>query len=131
MRDGTTYHVLPGGEVEDGESAAEAARREAHEELGVLVKIRGLVAVVHYGLRTQQYFLAEPIGGEFGTGAGPEMGSAAESEQGSYRAVWLPVSELLDRDLRPESVAAALTGAPDPEWLLDGWLGSPVVFEEV
>jgi len=131
VRDGTTYHVLPGGAVEDGESAAEAARREAHEELGVLVKIRGLVALVHFGLRTQQYFLAEPIGGEFGTGAGPEMDSPAESEQGSYRAVWLPVSELLDRDLKPKPVAAALTGAPDPEWLLDGWLESPVVFEEV
>lgn len=131
VRDGTTYHVLPGGEVEDGESAAEAARREAHEELGVLVKIRGLVAVVHFGLRTQQYFLAEPIGGEFGTGDGPEMESPAESEQGSYRAVWLPVSGLLDQDLRPKPVAAALTGAPDPEWLLDGWLESPVVFEEV
>jgi 8-oxo-dGTP diphosphatase len=131
VRDGTTYHVLPGGEVEDGESAPEAARREAHEELGVLVKIRGLVAVVHFGLTTQQYYLAEAIGGEFGTGAGPEMESPAESERGSYRAVWLPVEELVGRDLRPKPVAAALSGAPDPEWLLDGWLESPVVFEEV
>ncbi|TCO18487.1 NUDIX domain-containing protein [Kribbella steppae] len=131
VRDGMTYHVLPGGQVEDGESAAEAARREAFEELGVLVKIRGLVAVVHFGLRTQQYFLAEQIGGEFGTGDGPELGSSAESERGSYRAVWLPVSELVERELKPKPIAATLTGAPDPEWLLDGWLESPVVFEEV
>ena len=131
VRDGMTYHVLPGGQVEDGESAAEAARREAFEELGVLVKIRGLVAVVHFGLRTQQYFLAEQIGGEFGTGDGPELGSSAESERGTYRAVWLPVSELAGRQLKPKPIAAALTGAPDPEWLLDGWLESPVVFEEV
>jgi 8-oxo-dGTP diphosphatase len=131
VRDGTTYHVLPGGEVEDGESAAEAARREAHEELGLLVKIRGLVAVVHFGLRTQQYFVAEAIGGEFGTGDGPEMGSSAESELGSYRAVWLPVGALAGRDLRPKPMALTLDQAPDPEWLLDGWLESPVVFEEV
>src|SRR6266566_6506602 len=85
VRDGATYHVLPGGQVEEGESPAEAARREAYEELGVLVKIRGLVAVVHFGDSTQHYFLAEAIGGEFGTGAGLEMGSPAESERGSYR----------------------------------------------
>jgi 8-oxo-dGTP pyrophosphatase MutT (NUDIX family) len=130
VRDGATYHVLPGGQVEDGESPAEAARREAHEELGVLVKIRGLVAVVHFGDSTQHYFLAETIGGEFGTGDGSELASPAESERGSYRAVWLPVGELGRRDLRPKPIAAALAGAPDPEWLMDGWLETPVAFDE-
>ncbi|WP_329479997.1 NUDIX domain-containing protein [Kribbella sp. NBC_01484] len=130
VRDGTTYHVLPGGQVEDGESPAEAARREAHEELGLLVKIRGLVAVVHFGDSTQHYFLAETIGGEFGTGDGLELASPAESDRGSYRAVWLPVGELDGRQLRPKPIAAALAGAPDPEWLMDGWLETPVAFDE-
>ena len=129
VRDGRTYHVLPGGQVEDGESPAEAARREAHEELGLLVKIRGFVAVVHFGDSTQQYFLADAIGGEFSTGAGPEMASA-DPERGTYRAVWLPVRDLVVRDLRPKPVAAALCAAPDPEWLMDGWLQTPVVIEE-
>jgi 8-oxo-dGTP diphosphatase len=131
VRNGLTYHVLPGGQIDGGESTAEAARREAFEELGVMVKIRGLVAVVHFGLNLQQYFLAEPISGEFGTGDGPEMGSPAESERGSYRAVWLPLGELVVRHLRPKPMAAALQSAPDPEWLLDGWLETPVVFDEV
>lgn len=130
VRDGSTYHVLPGGQVEDGESPAEAARRETHEELGLLVKIRGVVAVVHFGDSTQHYFFAEEIGGEFGSGDGPEMDSPADSESGSYRAVWLPMTGLAERDLKPRPIAAALEAAPDPQWLLDGWMETPAVFDE-
>lgn len=127
VRDGRTYHVLPGGQVEDGESAAEAARREVYEELGLLVKIRDAVAVVHFGDSMQRYFTADVIGGEFGTGDGPEFtGQGA----GTYRPVWLPPAELSARDLRPRPIAAALQGAPDPWWLLDGWSATPVVIDE-
>jgi 8-oxo-dGTP pyrophosphatase MutT (NUDIX family) len=130
IRDGRTYHVLPGGQVEDGESPAEAARREAHEELGLLVKIRSAVAVVHFGDSTQHYFVASVSGGEFGTGDGAELSSPADSERGSYRAVWLPLADLTARDLRPRPIAAALQHAPDPWWLLDGWTQTPVVIDE-
>jgi 8-oxo-dGTP diphosphatase len=130
VRDGRTYHVLPGGEVEPGETAVEAAARETYEELGLIVRIRGLVAVVHFGLRTQQYFLAETVGGEFGTGDGAELASTPTSESGTYRPVWLPSAELVVRDLRPKPVAAALQEAADPERLLRGWLSGPVEFEE-
>ncbi|WP_427896386.1 NUDIX hydrolase [Kribbella sp. GL6] len=126
VRGGATYHVLPGGQLEDGESAAEAARREVYEELGLLVKIRDAVAVVHFGDSTQHYFTAEVIGGEFGTGDGPEF----QSGVGGYRPVWLPLTELTARDLRPRPIAAALQGAPDPWWLLDGWSVTPVVIDE-
>ncbi|MEU4195713.1 NUDIX domain-containing protein [Kribbella sp. NPDC026611] len=129
VRSGRRYHVLPGGQVEDGESPAEAARREAHEELGLLVKIRGLVAVVHFGDSTQHYFHAEAIGGSFGAGEGPEMGSE-DPERGTYRAVWLPVRDLVVHDLRPNPIASALCAAPDPEWLIDGWLETPVAYDE-
>ncbi|MFD7157652.1 NUDIX domain-containing protein [Kribbella sp. NPDC059898] len=126
VRGGSTYHVLPGGQVEDGESAAEAARREVYEELGLLVKIRDAVAVVHFGDSTQRYFTADVIGGEFGTGDGPEF----QPGVGGYRPVWLPLTELTTRDLRPRPIAAALQGAPDVWWLLDGWSLTPVVIDE-
>ena len=129
VRDGQRYHVLPGGRVEDGESPAEAARREVYEELGLLVKIRDAVALVHFGDSTQHYFTADVIGGEFGTGDGAEFTSGT-TERGTYRPVWLPVGELTAQDLRPRPIAAALQGAPDPWWLLDGWTVTPVVIDE-
>jgi len=128
VRDGLTYYVLPGGQVDPGETPAEAARRETYEELGLHVRIHGEVAVVNFRDSNQHYFFADVIGGEFGTGDGPEMDSPADSEAGSYRAMWLPAHRY--GELRPKPIGAALAAVPDPEALVTGWLDSPVVFEE-
>jgi 8-oxo-dGTP diphosphatase len=131
VREGRTYYVLPGGQVEEDENPMEAAAREAYEELGVIVKIRGLVAVVHFGLSTQLYYRAEILSGDFGSGTGEEMSSPAESESGSYRAVWIEPRQLAVQDVRPKPIAAALDKAPDLERLLDAWEKTPAAFEEV
>lgn len=108
LRSGLRYHTLPGGSVDPGESPGEAAKREALEELGLVVRLEGLVAVVHFRGREQHYFLARTVSGTFGTGDGPEMDSPADSEAGSYRAVWLATDVLVARDLKPLPLASRL-----------------------
>jgi 8-oxo-dGTP diphosphatase len=127
VRGELAYFTLPGGRIEPGETAEEAAAREAYEELGVVVKIVGLVATVNFRESIQLYYLAEAVGGEFGTGTGEEMDSPAGSEAGTYRAVWVRPEQ---PDLKPQPIADALSATPDPDALLVDWLAQPVVFDE-
>jgi 8-oxo-dGTP diphosphatase len=131
VRAGRRYHTLPGGGVEPGETSAEAAVRETHEELGLIVKLHGLAAVVNFRLTTQHYYVATLLSGTFGAGAGAELTSPPTSESGSYRAVWLPLSDLTHQDLRPMPIATALQSAASPQHLLDTWLAEPPTFDEV
>ena len=131
VRAGRRYHTLPGGGVEPGETSAEAAVREAHEELGLIVKLHGLAAVVTFNHTTQHYYLATPLSGTFGTGSGLEMTSPPTPESGTYRAVWLPMPDLSHQNLRPPAIATALRSTADPEHLLHTWLTEPPTFDEV
>ena len=131
VRDGKTYYTLPGGQLDEGETPQEAAVREIHEELGLIVKLHGLVSVVQFRASTQYYYRAEVLGGEFGTGSGEELSSPAESEAGSYRPVWLEPEQLAVLDVRPRDLAKALSAAPDRKRLLDDWTRTPLVVDEV
>ncbi|WP_433007121.1 NUDIX domain-containing protein [Kribbella sp. CA-294648] len=131
VRDGITYYVLPGGQLEDGETPPEAAVRETHEELGLIVRVEDLVAVVNFRGSTQYYYRAEPLGGEFGTGTGEELTSPAHSKAGTYRPVWLDPQQLAVLDVRPPAIAAALASTPDHERLLDDWIRRPLVVDEM
>jgi len=115
-QDGRIYYVFPGGTIEAGESAEQAAIREAWEELGVQVAVGSLVAeVARLGAR-QYFYRATIVGGEFGSG---RPGSRPEHEAGGYRAVWLPLDDLPAWDVRPRMLGAALSTIPTKGWPAD------------
>jgi 8-oxo-dGTP diphosphatase len=107
-----TWYLLPGGGVENGESAQEAAAREALEELGVEVAIGSLLATVHFrrdGVESvQHHFAATIIVGAFGSGTGPELSSDAATPRGSYEPMWMELGELCSLDARPAALFTAL-----------------------
>jgi 8-oxo-dGTP diphosphatase len=127
-RAGLDYFVFPGGGVDEGESAEEAAVREAMEELGVTVVIKQKVAEVQVGQKSRQiYFLAEQTSGEFGTGVGEEFTDSDpySPEEGIYIPIWMPVDELLHhQNVYPADVAKLVIKA-----VREGWTES-ASFEE-
>lgn len=118
-RAGLDYYVFPGGGVDEGETPEQAAVREAMEEMGVEVRIKQKVVVLHFDLSTQVYFLVERVGGEFGSGTGEEFTDSdpSDPEDGIYIPIWMPIGELpLHEKVFPESVAKLLLKAQTAGW---------------
>lgn len=105
------YWVVPGGGVEEGESPAETAVREAREELGLEVRLRSDDAtfVVRTDDHLEHYFLVDVVSGTFGSGTGPEWDP--DRGRGTYTPVLLSAEEAAGRDLAPAPVAGAIVEA--------------------
>jgi 8-oxo-dGTP pyrophosphatase MutT (NUDIX family) len=123
-RAGLHYFVFPGGHIEPGETPEQAAVRETMEELGLQVVIRKLAVVADWQGRTQYYFLAELLGGSFGTGTGEEM-ITPRPEKGSYQPLWMPIAELSSQPIKPFFMADLVT-----RYTKEGWPEKPVAFSE-
>jgi 8-oxo-dGTP diphosphatase len=107
IRNGQEYFLFPGGQVEENESIEDAARREAHEELGVTVQLGKLVAERKIE-PLQSFFSASIVDGEFGTGAGEEYALPSDSDRGTYHPVWVKLTTLDEIDIRPRSLACSV-----------------------
>lgn len=101
-RNGEEYYVFPGGGIENDETPEHAAIREAYEELGVHIEIKEHLGIVEFNGK-QHYFLAEIVGGEFGTGQGEEY--VESCNRGRYEPMWIPIAKLEALDIRPMEIA--------------------------
>jgi 8-oxo-dGTP pyrophosphatase MutT (NUDIX family) len=110
VREGRTYFVFPGGGIRREETPADAAVREAREELGVQVILGPRLLIEEFRGQTVHYFSAIVVEGEFGTGTGEEIRASGTTERGTYEPVWMELSELPNYDVRPRALASILSG---------------------
>jgi hypothetical protein len=69
-------------------------------------------------------FCVSPKGGEYGTGTGEEFDEVDE-ENGTYNPVWMPLGELLEKNVVPRGLAELVVKAQR-----DGWGESVVIRED-
>ena len=127
-RPGRHYFTFPGGGVGRGETLEQTVVREMKEETGLLVIVIKLIAEVWYKGNQQFYFLARAEDGIFGTGDGEEYTNPRpdDLDVGTYRPLWMPVSEIRSKPVLPQEIARIVVKAHR-----DGWPEQPVViFEE-
>lgn len=96
------WWLFPGGGIEAGESAHQAAVRELFEETGLRARSAQpyLRAGIHGG--EHDYFLAECDDLEIGAVSGPELDYLADAD---FRAEWVPIDRLATMPVFPRCVA--------------------------
>jgi ADP-ribose pyrophosphatase YjhB (NUDIX family)/predicted acetyltransferase len=105
--DGRDYAVLPGGGVEDGESAADACVRELREECTLDGTVEELLLEADHGGRAATYFRVSAPDGE------PELGGEEADDQDEtnrHHPMWASPKDLELMGLLPEGLADLVVG---------------------
>lgn len=114
-RGGLHYFIFPGGGIDEGEGEEQAAIREAEEELGIVVEIIQKAAELIRPSGKQVYFLVRHVDGEFGTGTGEEYGEY-DPKYGTYLPLWMPVDEVLEKNVVPRELAEFVVRSHREDW---------------
>lgn len=106
------YYTFPGGGQEENETLENGTKREIKEELGIDVEVISLLYQLEdkENQKDEYFFLCKYIGGEFGTGDGPEFSGDPKYE---HRGKYIPEIiqkediekiQLLPRDVKDKLV---------------------------
>ena len=101
------YYVFPGGGQEGDESCEEGTIREIKEEFGIDVEIveKLYEETSEEFNQTSIYYLCKYIGGEFGTGDGPEFnGDPKYADSGKFIPEIVKSEDLENIPLMPPSI---------------------------
>lgn len=97
--------IPPGGEINIGETAKEAAKRETFEETGLIINPTRLAAVHEFVESpfhaVELYFIAEVTGGNLSTGIDPELD---EREQQIVRSEFTSIQHLSSMPVYPSFI---------------------------
>jgi 8-oxo-dGTP pyrophosphatase MutT (NUDIX family) len=102
---GRDYAVLPGGGVEPGETTAQAALRELHEETSLVAEVDRLLWTGTHNDRPAYYFLMTAVRGHAEL-SGPE--ARANRPDNRFELHWVTADRFAELGLHPPQIRSPL-----------------------